>query len=374
MRVAVDLVWLGPGAGGIGRYATELWGPMLDADPALELVCFHGAALPAELRGAPWASRVQWVDLGARPNERRNLIARLAVLPARARRLGCELFHGPANLGLPLAPGLRQVVSLHDLIWLHVPEQWESRSAARKMRVLALGTARRADRVFALSRAARDDLVHHGRIDPARIDVVPAGVRPPRRAPGSDAIAAVRERIGAGHRPIVLCVAQKRPYKNHELLVRALARLPDAVLVAPGAPTAHEAELRALAERLGVADRLLAPDYVGDDELEALYAAASCFALASRIEGFGIPVVEAMARGVPVACSAIPALEEVAGDAALTFAPDDDAGAAAAIGRLLGDDALRARLIAAGRARAAAFSWEAAARRALEGYRRALPG
>jgi glycosyltransferase involved in cell wall biosynthesis len=111
---------------------------------------------------------------------------------------------------------------------------------------------------------------------------------------------------------------------------------------------------------------------VAQDELEGLYAVAAAFVLPSLHEGFGLPVLEAMARGVPVACSARGALAEVAGDAALTFDPMSEPAIAAAIERLIGDPAEAARLREAGRARAATFSWEAAARGTLDCYARAL--
>jgi glycosyltransferase involved in cell wall biosynthesis len=171
----------------------------------------------------------------------------------------------------------------------------------------------------------------------------------------------------------VLCVAQKRPYKNLGVLIRALPELPvESVLVVPGAPTPYEAELRALATELGVENRVRFPAWVSETELEALYRLASCFVLPSLIEGFGLPVVEAMARDVPVACSDRPALPEVAGDAAVYFDPEDQAEVTAAIRRLLEDFALRETLVARGRERARLFTWERTAEATLASYRRAV--
>ncbi|MDX6640139.1 MAG: hypothetical protein QOF12_1150, partial [Solirubrobacteraceae bacterium] len=181
-------------------------------------------------------------------------------------------------------------------------------------------------------------------------------------------------RLGVGTGPIVAGIAHKRPYKNLAVLVRALSELADedAWLVLPGEPTAYEDELRALGAQLGLAGDVRLPGWLSDEDLEGLYALARCFVLPSFQEGFGLPVLEAMARGVPVACSAIPALTEVAGPAALAFDPADVRSIAAAVQRVLVDDREVARLVAAGHERCALFTWERTADLTLQSYRRAL--
>jgi glycosyltransferase involved in cell wall biosynthesis len=370
VRVGLNLVFLSRQGGGIGRYATELLPALLAADPELELVAFHGSLLPPQLRDVPGADRIEWVDLRAAPSERRNLVVQLAALPLLARRRGCQLVHSPANVG-PLA-GVPTVVTITDLIWLHEPERWESRGVARKIRALAVSNARRARRVLAISEATRDDLVRTLGLPEEKIDVTPLGVGRPLAASPED-VHAVRSRLGVGERPIVLCIAQKRPYKNQEVIVRALPDLgEEPVAVLPGAPTAYERKLRTLAESVGVAERVLLPEYVSERELEALYGAATCVVLPSLIEGFGLPVLEAMARGLPVACSDRPSLPEVAGDAALLFDPLDQAAVTASLRRLLVDEELRRELSRRGRERAGLFTWERTARLTLASYARAL--
>jgi glycosyltransferase involved in cell wall biosynthesis len=144
------------------------------------------------------------------------------------------------------------------------------------------------------------------------------------------------------------------------------------VLVLPGSPTEHEGELRQLADQLGVSERVHLLDWVSEEDLEGLYAAASCFVLPSFIEGFGLPILEAMLRGVPVACSRAGSLPEVAGDAALLFDPADHDEVTGAIRRLLEDRELAALLVERGRARAAAQTWRRTGEAALAGYRRAI--
>jgi glycosyltransferase involved in cell wall biosynthesis len=175
----------------------------------------------------------------------------------------------------------------------------------------------------------------------------------------------------------VLSVSAKRPHKNLVALLDALAAIPAdtrPVLVLPGYPTWHEADLREHAGRLGVEDDVRFLGWVSADDLEGLYAMSECFVFPSLYEGFGLPVLEAMRRGVPVACSDRSSLPEVAGDAALLFDPDDPGAIRQAMERLLGDRALAGELARLGRARAEEFSWERSARETLASYERALAG
>ena len=170
-------------------------------------------------------------------------------------------------------------------------------------------------------------------------------------------------------------MSAKRPHKNLERLFEAVAAIaPERrpVVVIPGYPTPYEAQLRERGRELGVLDDVRLLDWVSGPELEGLYALADVFVFPSLHEGFGLPVLEAMRRGVPVACSDRSSLPEVAGDAALLFDPGDARAITAAIERVLGDRAEAARLRAAGIARAALFTWAATARGTVASYERAL--
>ncbi len=144
------------------------------------------------------------------------------------------------------------------------------------------------------------------------------------------------------------------------------------MIVATGYATPYDDELRAQAAALGLADDVVFPPWLDAADLEGLYALATAVVFPSRYEGFGLPVLEAMARGVPVVTSDRSSLPEVAGDAALLVDPDDDEAIAAALRRVLDDAGLRAQLSAAGRARAATFSWERTAELTAASYERAL--
>jgi len=242
------------------------------------------------------------------------------------------------------------------------------------MRVLVPAAARRSARVIADSQSTRDDLIAIVGLAAERIDVVPLGLGAlPRERPGT--AHELRARYGFGERRIVSSLSAKRPHKNLVALIAALALIaPERrpLLVLPGYATWHEHELRERAEAAGVADDVRFLGWVQGAEIEGLWLLAEAFVFPSLYEGFGLPVLEAMARGVPVACSDASSLPEVAGDAALLFDPRDAAAIAASIERLLGDAREAERLREAGLARAREFTWGRTASLTLASYERAL--
>jgi glycosyltransferase involved in cell wall biosynthesis len=185
----------------------------------------------------------------------------------------------------------------------------------------------------------------------------------------------LRERLGLGGGPIVLCVSQIKLHKNLVRLVRAMTivreRYSDAVLVIPGVPNTYQPQVEAEALRAGVEDAVVFPGWIDAGDLESLYEHATCFVLPSLEEGFGLPVLEAMARDLPVTCSNASALPEVAGEAARYFDPLDTTDIAAGILALLSDRKLAHRLVEAGRARYREFTWETCANQTLAAFARA---
>jgi glycosyltransferase involved in cell wall biosynthesis len=372
IHAGLNLVFLVPGeTGGMETYARELL-PRLAAIDGLRLTAFVNREA-AESGGGPWGDLLPMAVVPVRARNRIEWVrGEQQHLPRMAAAAGCDLIHSLASTA-PVRGRVPRVTTIHDLNYRKVPDaHFGVRGLG--MRVLVPAAARRSRRIVVDAASTKDDLVADLRVPADRIDVVPLGVSPPP-PPADGAVARARARFGLGERPLVLSVSAKRPHKNLERLVRALAAIPEERrprLVVPGYPTPHEAELRELARRLGVEDAISWPAWVTGEELEGLYAAASCLVFPSLYEGFGLPVLEAMARGVPVATSGRASLREVAGEAALLFDPEDVDAIRAAIERLVYDEPERRRLAEAGRARAATFTWERTAELTVAAYRRAL--
>jgi glycosyltransferase involved in cell wall biosynthesis len=374
MRVGLNLVYLVEDSGGSGTYARQLVPNLIEADPDLEITAWIGTTAPRWIEREPWACEVRWVRIPV-PGVGTpwHLWHELVGIGAAARARKLDVVHGLANLAPVVHPGTATVTTILDVIWMHHPEAAGARFR-RVMKVLVPIVGRSSTRLIAISAAARDDIAATLHLDESKFDVTPLGMASIEAHTDGLNEDHVRDKLGLRAGPIVLCVAAKRPHKNLDGLIRALARLADPrpLLVLPGSPTDYEQELRGLAARLGLEGDVAFPGWLSDAELDSLYAAASCFVLPSRQEGFGLPVLEAMARGVPVACSNTSSLPEVAGDAALLFDPGDERAIAAQIDRLLRDRSLADVLAERGARRCELFTWRNTAQLTLESYARAF--
>lgn len=375
VHVGLNLIFLVPGeTGGMEVYARELVPRLLEAAP--ERMRFT-AFLPREAMiaegdwGQPPAAvtvpvharqRVQWV------------IGEQILLPPLAMRMGVDLVHSFASTA-PAWGRFRRVVTVHDLIYAHFPEAHRG-IRAKGMSALVPLAARRSDRVIAISQSTKDDLLRLLHVPAEKVDVVPQGLGLTRCTPAQSA-EQTRAKLDLDRRRVLLSLSAKRPHKNLLKLIEALSSIPSErrpALLLPGYPTWHEAQLRQRAQQLGIEGDLRFLSWVSGEELEALWAIADAFVYSSLYEGFGLPVLEAMARGVPVACSDASSLPEVAGEAALLFDPRSEAEIASAIERLLHEPQLAQELKQAGIARAAQFTWERTAQLTIASYMRALDG
>ena len=373
-HIGLNLIFLVPGeTGGMEVYARELIPALLAAAPRMRFTAFVNREAAAAGDG-PWGELLAAVTVPVHARNRVQwVLGEQTLLPLLAARARVDLMHSLASTA-PLWGPYRRVSTVHDLIYARYPDA-HSGLRDRGMRVLVPAAVRRSDRILADSLATRADLVELLGTPAARIDVAPLGLSTVRRDTALPA-AAIRARLELGERDVVLSLSAKRPHKNLLALISALALIPAErrpLLVLPGYATWHEAQLRARADELGITADVRMPDWLSGPELEGLWACARAFVYPSLYEGFGLPVLEAMARGVPVACSHTSSLPEVAGDAALMFDPHDERAMAAAIETLLSlDDATRARTRTRGIARAEQFTWQLTARATLDSYARAL--
>jgi glycosyltransferase involved in cell wall biosynthesis len=348
-ELAVNAMFLDPGvSGGTETYLRSLLPAVAAERPDLRIRVLTTGRGAASLRGVEWA---EVIALRAEEGRRlRRLVAEQVTVPRRAR--GASVLHSLGNTG-PLRSPVPHVLTVHDVNFFTTAAL--PRLSSLGYRVMVRAAARRATRLIAISYAARDEIARVLGVPPERFDVVPHG---PGRAPVEPA----EPPPDLAGKRVVLCVAAKRPHKNQEALLLALEHLPaDTVVVLAGHPEGYDARLRELAA--GVTDRVRFVDDPSDAELEALWRIAACAAFPTLAEGFGLPVLEAMRRGVPVACSDLPVLREVGGDVPAYFDPADPRSIAAAIERASAEG---------GPERAARFTWEAAAQGTLETYERAL--
>jgi glycosyltransferase involved in cell wall biosynthesis len=372
-HIGLNLIFLVPGeTGGMEVYARELIPALVaQAPPGTRFTAFVNREAAAT--AGPWGDLIPAVTVPVNARNRVEwVLGEQAPLPRMAANAGIDLLHSLASTA-PLWGRFRRVTTVHDLIYARFPDTHVG-LRDKGMRLLVPWGVHRSDRVLADSQSTRNDLVSLLGVDRARIDVVPLGLGAVRREtppPESE----TRARFELGGRRVVLSLSAKRPHKNLATLIAALARIPPErrpLLVLPGYPTAHERELRERAARAGVGADVRFLGWLSEADVEGLWAIAEAFVFPSLYEGFGLPVLEAMARGVPVACSNASSLPEVAGDGALLFDPHDEAAIADALQRLLDDPAEAGRRRAYGRERARLFTWERAARLTLDSYARAL--
>ncbi len=365
-RIGINAIFLLPGMGGLDTYVRELVPCLVTSAPEASFSVYCSPEGERHLRRCDWAGSVR---LRAHPLfgvRGLKALTETTLLGAIATR-EVDLIHSVA-LTAPLWTRAANVVTIADTTWL---DGDRPDLTTRLWRALVPPIARRADRVIAISQHSAGDVVERLGVPSTRVDITPLGHRP---GSGARPLAEpeLRRRHSLGDGPIILMVGTRKPHKNVLGLLRAMPAVlqarPDAVLVLAGNPTAHEPELLAERDRLKLQGSALFLQFVDDEELEGLYAAADCLVLPSFNEGFGLPLLEAMGRGLPVACSNVSALPEVAGSAARYFDPTRPEQISAALAELLGDPELRRRLAAEGRRREASMTWEATAAATLDSY------
>jgi glycosyltransferase involved in cell wall biosynthesis len=368
-RVAVDATAVPARLTGAGVYVARVLAELAARDDLeIEAFCAPGSAgvlaapglrlRPVAMAGAGRPARIAWTQL---------------LAGRAARRAGAGLLHG-VHYELPLrTTGLPQVVTVHDLSLLSHPE-WHEASKVRYFGWAMRRAVTAATRVLCVSATTAADLAERLDVPPERVDVTPLGTD--LRPATPEQVADLRRRLRL-HGPYLLGLGTVEPRKDLPTLVRAFAALAGELphrLVLAGLAGWGAGELEAAVAASGVADRVLVPGYVAEADKAALFTGADVFAYPSRYEGFGLPVLEAMACATPVVTTTGGSLPEVAGDAAALIDPGDDAALAAAIAKLATDPAARQDAAARGLAQAATFTWRRCAELTAAAYSRAILG
>jgi len=371
MRICFDVGPALQGRAGLGRYAAELLDALLRVGPEHDYIALRNRGPVRQALNRPLAGLPQHVVPLA------NIPWRLSTLPAyfmggwQDRQLpACDIFHATDQL-LPRLRHIRSVFTLYDVAFALRPET-HTRPNRWFLSLMMPRFLRAADALIAISECSKRDAARLYGIEPAKIRVIYLAADRRFRPASTPEQAAARARYELPAR-YILFVGAIEPRKNLSMLLDAYAPLlsedPELRLVIAGPYGWLYAPFLKRLDALGLRERVIFPGWVAGEDLPALYSAAEAFVYPSLYEGFGLPVLEALACGTPAVCSDTSSLPEVAGDAALLVAPDDTAGWTAALRRVLNDATLRAEMRARGVRQAARFSWDETARRTLEVYR-----
>ncbi len=375
MRIGIDGRSLRDGYPGIGRYVHNLIAamqPLLDDDT---LVILHDPAVKTRYDIKPLADKpgIELVPFDVAPRA----LSQQWKLPKLLRGLSLDVFHAPHYLTAYRSLPCPQVVTLHDLIPIVCPASMPRPLDRTVYRAATRLAAQRAAQVITCSQSTRNDLVRLYGTPAERINVIHEAAAPMFSPVAEAEVRQTREEYSIPAR-YILHVGVNKPHKNLSVLLEAYhsyyIRTPAeqrAALVLVGEHDSRYASPRRWAAQLGLSRSVLALGNIPDEDLRALYSGAACFAFPSLYEGFGLPVLEAMACGAPVVCSSASSLPEVTGDAAILLPPSNVASWTKTLSRLLEDRTLQASLRSRGLTRAGQFSWAIAARETLVVYRKA---
>ncbi len=363
MRIGLDARLLYYQQAGIAQYTQRLLAALAEIDHQNDYIVLQSRKDRRRMVGA---ANFRRHPLWTPPHHRLEQL----TLPLELAPLRLDVLHSPDFIP-PLRRNCRAVITVHDLAFLLFPGLLTAESQRYYGQIRR--AVQSAEAIIAVSESTKCDLIAHTAAPAAKITVVYEAAGPAFR-PVTDAaaLAVVRQKYGLPEE-FVLFVGTIEPRKNLATLLKAWSKIRISnfefrnSLVIAGKPGWLYEETIAQARELGTAVQFIGG--VLPEDLPALYSAARLFVLPSLYEGFGLPVLEAMACGTPVVCSHASSLPEVAGDAALLVEPHDVDGLAAALQRALSDEALRRQMIARGLAQAARFSWAKAAQETLAVYR-----
>lgn len=377
MRLAINGWFWDQPTTGSGQTVRYLVPALVEQDPALEIVLVVPPWATAE--ATSWPPRVRPVVVACRPGNLGKVWFEQVAFPRACRRLGVDLAHVP-YFAPPLRPGVPTVTTIHDLIPLVLPE-YRGAAAVRLYTALVAAAARNASLTLTDSHASRHDILAHLRLPTERVRVVYLAPAPQYRPiTDTNALQTVRQKYTLPEQ-FVLWLSGFDVRKNAAALLHAYTWVAQALgddfpLVMagrlPARDTAFFPDPRRIAARLDIPAAIHYPGHIDEGDKPAVYSAAAVFVYPSRYEGFGLPVLEAMACGTPVVTTDASSLPELVDDAALQVSPVDPRGMGAAVISLCVDDALRDTMRQRGLARAATFTWAGTARETLAAYRQTM--
>lgn len=360
---------------GIGRYTYRLADALAHSKQIDLTLLIHPAqpnthyTIDALVRAHPTRLHVHRIDVAP------FTLHEQTRMPAIAREIDPDIWHAPYYIMPYRRLHCPTIVTFYDTIPLALPQFW----SARKRLIFKLTNRlalRVADRVIAISQSTRRDLLHYLNVEPERVSVTPLAADERFQPQPDSTVQQVRQTYGLPHR-YLLYLGINKPSKNLvglvEAFTRASSRLTDYPhLVIAGAWDKRYPEARQVAQSSPVAERIHFIGPLPDVDLPALYASADWFVSSSLYEGFGLPLLEALACGTPVVCSNTSSLPEVVNEAALLFEPSNIDSIATALERAMTDAPLRATMRKRGLARAAQFSWARTAAATIKVYKAAF--
>lgn len=378
-RIAINLLWMVPGVvGGSETYTARLLHGLAERSSDLDYTLF---ALPQFATAHPELARTfrtVYAPLRGQLKPARVLAGEAGWMALQSRKLKIDLVHHAGGV-VPLIRHGRPVLTIHDLQYLFYPEYF-TRSKLAYLRATMPRSAETARAILTPSEFTRRTVIERLNIDPSVVRVVPHGISPKEATePAPD----VRERYAIPG-DFFLYPAALYPHKNHLVLVEAFAQVlrahPDATLVLTGAKgsmqwgtaKSMEVPLTEVIRILGIGDRVRSLGYVPAADLEALYRSAVALTFPSRFEGFGAPVLEAMARGLPVIAADATAIPEVVSEVGCLVSPDNPDQWREAMLEVLEDAETRARMAKSGPVRAEAYTWARSADIVEDAYRHVL--
>lgn len=379
IRIGIDVTSAVAQGAGIGRYTRELVQALvrLDSKPSYCLFSARAPKLTVVADPLPEAPNVEYRETWLSEKWLYRMWYRLH-LPISVQRFTGEIdvFHSP-DFVLPPVGDIPSVLTIHDLSFIHYPEAFTP-SLLKYLNNVVPSSVARVNHVLADSLATKNDLIDIWQVPNEKVTVVYSGVNSSfRPVTDKERIDHLRKKYELGDNPYILSVGTLQPRKNYEMLMRAFKPVADSydhqLIIAGGHGWMYE-QIQKEIDQQGLGQRIRLIGFVEDQDLPALYSQASLFVFPSLYEGFGIPVLEAMACGVPAISSDSSSLPEVAGDAGLLISPVNQELWSKSIIQLLNDSARRTKMVAAGYLQARKFSWRKAAEQVLDTYHMLLSG